>query len=172
MITCRPRLFHFLHGQSDNDPRKYPNETELVTVTVGGNTAGENNDLISCLSAQLSAPLDQPARQELIFEPSDVVAFELVGRTSSQSTSFGSERKAFRYPKHIYLDQFLQANVELANAKRAEQREMNDELEKLFVRRKSLTSFDVGIIPFRVFRFRCGCSARTYVKLFSRIRTR
>jgi hypothetical protein len=141
-----------LHGQSDNDPRKYPNETEVVTVTVGGNAAGDNNDLISCLSAQLSAPLDQPAQQEHIFEPSDVVAFELVGnslRNSSQSTSFGggtTERKAFRYPKHIYLDQFLQVNVELANAKRAEQREMSEEMEKLFTRRKLLTSFDVSIL--------------------------
>jgi hypothetical protein len=144
----RPRLFHFLHGQSDNDPRKYPTETELVTVTVGGNAEGDNNDLISCLSAQLSAPLDQPAQQEHIFEPSDVVAFELVGnsiKATSKSTSYGGgtvERKAFRYPKHIYLDQFLQVNAELANAKRAEQREMSDEVEKLFIRRKSLTSFE------------------------------
>jgi hypothetical protein len=150
MILCRPRLFHFLHGKIDNDPDKHPDEAELVTVTVGGDAAGENNDLMSCLSAQLSAPLDLPERQEYIFEPSDVVAFELVSNssgTSSQSTSFGgiSERKAFRYPKHIYLDRFLQVNSELSNAKRAEQREMSAELDKLFIRRKSLTSFNVCI---------------------------
>jgi hypothetical protein len=150
MNACRPRLFHFLHGQSDNDPRKYPSETELVTVNVGGNAAGDNNDLISCLSAQLSAPLDQPAQQEHIFEPSDVVAFELVGnsiRTSSNANSYGAEtaeRKAFRYPKHIYLDQFLQVNMELSNAKRAQQREMYDDMDKLFIRKKSLISFEVG----------------------------
>lgn len=147
-IACRPRLFHFLHGQ--NDPRTYPSETELVTVNIGGNAAGDNNDLISCLSAQLSAPIDVPTQQEHIFEPSDVVAFELVGNSigvSSQSTSLSGtmERKAFRYPQHIYLDQFLQVNTELANAKRSERREMAEEIEKLFIRRKSLTSFDVGI---------------------------
>jgi hypothetical protein len=150
VILCRPRLFHFLHGKNVDDPEKHPDEAEVVTVTVGGNPAGENNDLMSCLSAQLSAPLDLPERQEYIFEPSDVVAFELINnslRTSSQSTSFGgiSERKAFRYPKHIYLDRFLQVNSELSNAKRAEQREMNAELDKLFIRRKSLTSFEVCI---------------------------
>ena len=151
MILCRPRLFHFLHGKIDTDPDKHPDEAELVTVTVGGDAAGENNDLMSCLSAQLSAPLDLPERQEYIFEPSDVVAFELVsnpsGGTSSQSTSFGGygERKAFRYPKHIYLDRFLQVNSELSNAKRAEQQEMSAELDKLFIRRKSLTFFNVCI---------------------------
>jgi hypothetical protein len=152
-IPSRPRLFHFLHGKNEDDPGKHPDEAELVTVTVGGNAAGENNDLMSCLSAQLSAPLDSPEQQEYIFEPSDVVAFQLASNSamsSSQSTSFGgmTERKAFRYPKHIYLDRFLQVNLELSNAKQAEQREMHAELEKLFAKRKSLTSFDVCIFHF------------------------
>ena len=150
MITRRPRLFHFLHGKNDADPRNYPSETELVTVHIGSNAADDNNDLISCLSAQLSAPIDQPTQQEHIFEPSDVVAFELSGNYS-RSTTFGgglTERKAFKYPKHIYLDQFLQVNVELANGKRAEQREMADEVGKLLVRRKSLASFEVSVLIF------------------------
>jgi len=129
-------------------------ETEIVVVYVGGKRLGDNNDLVSCLSAQLSSPVDQPKQQECIFEPSDVVAFELNGTLASSSQwSYGNkttETKEFKYPKHIYMDQFLQVNAELANAKRAQQREMGEEVERLSLKRKSLISFNVGLAFFFV----------------------
>ena len=92
-------------------------------------------------------PQSEPGKQSVIFEPSEMVAFELVRSSSIPSataSSGGSDRKAFTYPKSIYLDQFLRENVELAQAKREQRREMLEEVQHLLSHKNSLTHFDVS----------------------------
>lgn len=48
------------------------------------------------------------------------------------------------YPKSIYLDQFLRVNVELAQGKRAQRREMLEEVQTLVSHKNTLTHFDVS----------------------------
>ncbi|KAH7925332.1 hypothetical protein BV22DRAFT_1104980 [Leucogyrophana mollusca] len=139
----RPRCLHFQYGNSASEPGGFLQETCVVKVEV---TGGENDDLIGRLSAQLSKPHDAVSKQDVIFEPSDVVAFQLSRSSGNifQGTSGEKkiERKPFKYPKHIFLDQFLKENVELAKSKRTQQREMNEEVEKLVLHKKSLTHFN------------------------------
>ncbi|EGN92156.1 hypothetical protein SERLA73DRAFT_117693 [Serpula lacrymans var. lacrymans S7.3] len=146
LSNSAPRFFYFQYGHLDADPKTLQ-ETCIVKVEVGGIGSGDNNDLISRLSAQLSKHHDQSSKQEVIFEPSEVVTFQL---SRSHSNAFlggsneksDSERKPFRYPKHIFMDQFLEVNAELVNTKRAQQREMNEEIQKLMLHKKSLTHFN------------------------------
>ncbi|KAH7912508.1 hypothetical protein BJ138DRAFT_1004302 [Hygrophoropsis aurantiaca] len=139
----RPRCLHFQYGNSDSEPGERLRETCIVKVEV---TGGESNDLLGRLSALLSKPQEITLRQEVIFEPSDVVTFHLSRSAGNHfhgtSTEKKIERQPFRYPSHIYLDQFLGENVELANAKRALQREMIEKIAELVVHKKSLTNFN------------------------------
>lgn len=131
-------MFHFLYGNDGGDSDAYPDVTSIVSVTIGSN--GNNHDLMSCLSAQFATPADEPRKkQDVILEPSDVVAFELISGSRVTTT----ERKPFSYPKSIFLDQFLQENAEMASATRAHQRDVTEEVEALTLKKKSLTSFDV-----------------------------
>ncbi|KAG1888259.1 hypothetical protein F4604DRAFT_1916175 [Suillus subluteus] len=88
------------------------------------------------LSAQLSSNKDDIKRQ-VIFEPSEMIAFHL-----ARSGTVTGERKPFKYPKHIYLDQFLKENIELAESKRVQQRDLHAEIQKLVLHNKSLTHFN------------------------------
>ncbi|KAG8215977.1 hypothetical protein J3R82DRAFT_7960 [Butyriboletus roseoflavus] len=138
----KPRLLHFQYGSGISEPGELLQETSIVPIDVNG---GESNDLIGRLSAQLSRPQSEPCKQSVIFEPSEVVAFELVRSSSTSSTTAnggGIDRKAFRYPTSIYLDQFLRENVELAQAKRAQRQEMLEEIQRLVLHKKTLTQFD------------------------------
>lgn len=142
-LHARPRLLHFQYGSGVSEPGELLQETSIVPIDVNG---GESNDLIGRLSAQLSKPQSEPGKQSVIFEPSEVVAFELVRVSSTPSTSSsggGSDKKAFTYPKSIYLDQFLRENVELAQAKRKQRREMLEEVQRLVLHKKTLSHFDV-----------------------------
>lgn len=139
-LLVRPRLLHFQYGNGISEPGELLQETSIVPIDVNG---GESNDLIGRLSAQLSKPLSEPGKQSVIFEPSEVVAFELV-RSSTSASGGGLDRKAFTYPKSIYLDQFLRENVELAQAKRGQRQEMLDEVQRLVLHKKTLTHFDVS----------------------------
>jgi hypothetical protein len=179
------RLFHFRYGDaastttSPNDPAPTPppadtqnQETFIVKVTVSTSPSTSfsltpstdpnpseirhpppPNDLISQLSSQLSQ-----SNQKVIFDPSEVVAFQLVsgggsgsgggglpGYSSSSSYlgTWGSGRKKFKYPKYLYLDQFLQENAELASEKRRAQREMGEEVQRLGLKRSGLVGFKV-----------------------------
>lgn len=121
----------------------------VVKVDVRG--TDDMNDLVSCLSAELSltgVPAD-PSKQQVIFDPSGVVAFQLLrdGAPPSYSASQGSggraERRTFGYPKHVYLDQFLKENLALANEKRARQRGLLAEVEQLALKKNGLMRFNV-----------------------------
>ncbi|OBZ66914.1 hypothetical protein A0H81_13252 [Grifola frondosa] len=89
-------------------------------------------------------PRGGPAKQQVIFEPSDVVAFQLVRHPPAAGTR--AEVQTFGYPKHVYLDQYLAENVQLANTRRAQQKELYAEVEGLLARRRALMRHDVRIM--------------------------
>lgn len=118
-------------------------ETSIVQVDVVEDHAS-SNDLVSRLAANLSRYDDVGSNHDVIFEPSQVVIFQLKGSRPLLAPEAKSVMcKRFRYPKTIYLDQFLSENLELANQKRTQQREMNLEVQKLMSQRKMITHFNV-----------------------------
>ncbi|KZT08631.1 uncharacterized protein LAESUDRAFT_811244 [Laetiporus sulphureus 93-53] len=141
-----PRLFHFRHGFSDDDLSNTPFDRRIdpsaVKVTVGGSE--ESNDLMSCLAIELGLSGDD-TKQQVIFEPSEVVAFQILRDIDppSYEASLGAgprpERTTFVYPKHVYLDQFMKNNYPIAIEKRRKQRELLAEVEQLLAKRASLT---------------------------------
>lgn len=140
-----PRLFHFLYGDNVGEHVEVLHETPIVPIDIdppdGG---GDANDLIGRLSSQLSNAQDALAKQSVIIEPSEMVAFQLTRSSSTHlnTASTSSERKPFIYPKTIYLDQFLKENVEFAENRRRQQHEMYAEAQKLILRKKSMTHFN------------------------------
>lgn len=108
----------------------------MAAVKVDIRGTPDANDLLSCLSQELFP--ERLQRQQVIFKPSDVVAFQLV-----RSHSANGEREPFSFPPHLYLDQFLKENVDLANARRKLQWDLNSEMEKLAQRKAELTHCQV-----------------------------
>ncbi|KAF9224715.1 hypothetical protein BS17DRAFT_751550 [Gyrodon lividus] len=144
----KPRFLHFQYGGSISEPGEVLQETSIVPIDVHATAGGgDANDLIGHLSAQLSKPQPEPGNQSVIFEPSEVVAFELSrsSLTSLSSTSMGGDRvekKLFTFPKSIYLDQFLRENVGLAQGKRRQKQEMTEEMQRLILHKNALTHFN------------------------------
>lgn len=148
-------MFYFRYCTPSADLPDVPLHSELdrVVVKVEIPDDAPKNDLVSCLAARLtrgqrnalgSLPLDQ---QNTIVRASTVVAFQLV-RVQSYSTVVNIKKGdsgAFRYPKHIYLDQFMQENAELADDKRREEQDMALEIAKLTHQREELTKYKVSV---------------------------
>ncbi|KAG1752094.1 hypothetical protein EDB19DRAFT_1903493 [Suillus lakei] len=134
---AKQRIMQFQYGNSnfDDEPGELLQDASIVRVEALG--PSDTNDLVGRLSAQLSNHKDDIKQRQVIFEPSEVIAFHLV-----RSGTVMGERKPFKYPKHIYLDQFLKENVELAESKREEQRALHAETQKLVLHNKSLTHFN------------------------------
>ncbi|KAK2460841.1 hypothetical protein APHAL10511_007311 [Amanita phalloides] len=135
------RLFFFRHGNVEyyeNLPRRVKRSAGngfVVGVDVG--TDNIPNDLIGALSANLSRYTETCSTHDVITEPSDVLAFQLIYRRSP--TAPRSSLDAFVYPRIIYLDRFLLNNVELANQKRRLEQDMNDEIATLATQKEKLT---------------------------------
>ncbi|THH02020.1 hypothetical protein EW026_g774 [Hermanssonia centrifuga] len=109
---------------------------DIAVVKVDIRGTPDANDLLSCLCSEFF-----PARyehQQAIFEPSDVIAFQLLHNTAEGK----GERQKFSYPTHLYLDQFMKENVRLAREKRSLQWQLHGEAEKLTQRKASLTRFN------------------------------
>ncbi len=138
------RLFQFRYGYRDaNMPLDSRLNTSIVKVDVRGKP--ESNDLLSCLSADLFLDgATAGGRQQVIYDPSDVVAFLLVRENMPSSTGAKVERHIFGYPDHIYLDQFLNENAELATEKRKLQHELHSNVQKLIAKREGLTKTNVS----------------------------
>ena len=127
----------------------------VVRVNVG--SSPDSNDLLSALAADFAPPdtLKNKAtlKRHVIFEPSDVIAFELIRELAppSYDAAVGrkTERSIFRYPKSLYLDQFMRDSFELANQKRATQRALLDGIKDLEARKKNLLHFNVGLLALR-----------------------
>jgi len=140
--------FQYGNSHFDSEPGEVLQDASIVRVEALG--PSDTNDLVGRLSAQLSNHKDDTKQRQVIFEPSEVLAFDLV----RSGTAVG-ERKLFKYPKHIYLDQFLKENVELAESKRAQQRALHADTQKLLLHNKSLTHFNVGALPVTLFLSLC-----------------
>ena len=151
----RPQLFFFSYSRIDTEPSSdvgLIREDCVVTVETSGDCS-LGNDLVSRLSAILSRYHEGGSNHDVILEPSDVIAFHLKNTRSTPSTTPSSSSasapscvpKGFKYPKLLYLDQFLGENFELANQKRTQQMEMNAEVQKLTAYRNSITHFNVSL---------------------------
>lgn len=143
----RPRLFNFTHGHIElhrrmpKQTRRSPSDSHVVLVEFGSETT-PYADLISCLSGTLSNWTDVGSSHDVIIEPSDVFCFHL-RRALNQAGRYTSE--PFSFPKHIYLDQFLLANLELANQTRIAERKLLDDISELTRMKEGLTQHNVGM---------------------------
>ncbi|KAH9988118.1 hypothetical protein BJV74DRAFT_840135 [Russula compacta] len=118
-----PRLFYFRYGPADAQPDTSPfdQRQDMAIVKVDIRDDNHSADLVSALSARM-AHSEIPSKQQVIFEPSDVVTFQL----------------PFRYPKHIYLDQYMKENVEISSAKWRQQKEITEKIQNLTLRENAL----------------------------------
>lgn len=157
------RAFSFRYG--DVSTPSQTQETFVVKVFANPNQA-VGNDLVSQLSSQLSHP---GVDQKVIYEPSEVVAFQLVTQDvqplptySAATGGSGSktEHQKFRYPKSIYLDQCLSENAELTTNKRAQHRDMTEEIRRLAARKQALTVFKASHLCVFVGCSLCSLSLR------------
>lgn len=146
LITSFLRLFHFRYGPKDSEPNTLPldNRIDKAVVRVDIRDGEPSHDLISCLSDQLSHTGLGMAPQ-VIFESSDVVAFQLVRHESLPSyTGNSAPRQRFEYPKHLYLDRFMKENAELAMQKKRQQKDIQEEVQRLISKKSALTHTNVG----------------------------
>ncbi len=144
----------FQYGEHDTEPGEssLDNLSDLSVVRVSVRSNPWENDLVSSLAAELAPPdtlkLKTAARRHVIFEPSEIIAFQLLrdALPPSYDAAVGrkSERAVFKYPKSVYLDQFMRESYELASAKRAEQRTLLAEVTELETRRKNLLHHNVS----------------------------
>ncbi|KAI0768258.1 hypothetical protein BD413DRAFT_696035 [Trametes elegans] len=141
------RLLSLQYGHHDAQADD-PSTDNLCCVKVNVGSSPDANDLISSLAAEL-APDPAPAataRRQVIFAPSDVVAFQLLRDAAppAYDVALGRkpERALFRYPQSVFLDQFMKDSFELANEKRAEQRRLLQKVKELEARKKNLLHFN------------------------------
>ncbi|RDX44562.1 hypothetical protein OH76DRAFT_1466134 [Lentinus brumalis] len=143
------RLMELQYGEHNADPDDI-NTHNLSVVRVNVRSSPESNDLLSALSAEFAPPdtlkNKATAKRHVIVEPSEVIAFELIRDATppSYDAVLGrkSERSLFKYPKSLYLDQFMQESFELANEKRMAQRGLLDGIKELEARKKNLLNFN------------------------------
>ncbi|KAJ7202684.1 hypothetical protein B0H12DRAFT_1162588 [Mycena haematopus] len=141
------KLFHFTHCRvhvpSAGSPERVyePDVGHVVGIDINPEAPGPSNELVARLSQQLNSyNADGSSIHQLIQRPSEVVTFEIVVNMSS-STGGGSP-EPFAYPKCIYMDQFLDVNMDLANETRASQLQIQQELEQLATKRRDITRFE------------------------------
>lgn len=148
------RLFHFRYGPADArpDPSPFDQRQDMAIVKVDIRDDNHSADLVSALSARM-AHSEIPSKQQVIFEPSDVVTFQLVRHDilPSYSRTPSLPRQPFRYPKYIYLDQYMKENVEISSAKWRQQKEIAEKIQNLTLRENTLKRHQAGISVFRVF---------------------
>ena len=138
------RLFLYRHGLADAEPNRAPYNVHLdqpiVQVEIRDDEQG--TDLVSSLSQQFT----QGSSYHVIFEPSDVVAFKLTRQEvlPSYSGAPSSNRRQFKYPNHLYLDQFLKENVEVASERRKQQKEVEQEISRLNARKTAILHTQVS----------------------------
>ncbi|EPQ51958.1 hypothetical protein GLOTRDRAFT_48407 [Gloeophyllum trabeum ATCC 11539] len=140
------RLFHFQYGThvDPNSAAHVPDLHEKAIVRVDIHGTEQTNDLVSCLLSQFS-PSTPSGTQEVIYQPSDVVSFHLVRPPPPypgvSTEGSANARTVFKYPKHFYLDQFLEENAELAKAKTAEQKEIEQEVVRLRTEKNGIVNY-------------------------------
>jgi hypothetical protein len=101
------------------------------------------NELVSRLSETLNRYHDDgSSSHELISTPSEMVTFLIDVRPGLSAGT--SSPEPFSYPKTIYMDQFIEKNLDLANETRAEQRQAQKDIEILTAQKRNITRFEVG----------------------------
>jgi hypothetical protein len=111
----------------------------IVTIDVN-NEATSQSALVPRLRSMLlhSGTEDQ----DVILEPSDVVAFYL-GPSTRLSFPSSTHAEPFVYPKYVHMDMFLSENFALSREKTREEQEMVSNLGKLSQSKKAITHFNV-----------------------------
>ncbi|KAJ7610405.1 hypothetical protein FB45DRAFT_844551 [Roridomyces roridus] len=133
-------LFRFTHCEVYQPPTGPPvtrgsDSSHNVSISVDGPGAPS---LIARLTHTLNTYKDDgSSSHSLIMQPSTVFTFEI---SPAYSVSGGAEQLV--YPKTIFLDEFLLENLDLANERRLERREVQKEIELLVERKAALTRFE------------------------------
>lgn len=157
------RIFHLRYAlpTAELSTSGIDDRFDIACVRVDIRSNEDRNDLVSCLSAQLgldsaingSSAYNDVSEKPHIFQPSEVIAFNLtrlqpeqeprvvVGPQPKQAKD---DRGPFRFPKSVYLDQFLTENAQLAASRRAERKGMLKDVEDLVAKRETLTHFEVS----------------------------
>lgn len=146
--TRSAHLFHFFHGVAEfrgHSPKinRQSQDGSVVIVEIGDGLSP--NDLVSRLSTILSRYNESGSVHDVIFEPSQLVMFHIkwLPNNAVSTGSAKSSADAFIYPKSFYLDQFLVGNLTLANQKRAQERQMLEQIETLTKEREFITHYNV-----------------------------
>ncbi|KAF8142900.1 hypothetical protein K438DRAFT_1877154 [Mycena galopus ATCC 62051] len=141
------KLFHFTHCRinipvAGSPERVYePDVGHIVTLNINPEAPGPTNELVARLSQTLNTyNADGSSVHQLIQRPSEMVTFEIVVNMSNATG--GASPEPFAYPKCIYMDQFLEVNMDLANETRASQVQIQRELEQLTAKKRNLTRFE------------------------------
>ncbi|KAL1939454.1 hypothetical protein VTO73DRAFT_10010 [Trametes versicolor] len=140
------RLFSLQYGPHDAEPDS-GNTDNLCCVKVNIGLNSDVNDLVSSLAAELAPDISKfpNSKRQVIFEAPDVISFHLVRDAipPAYDAAVGrrAERATFKYPKSVYLDQFMKESFELANEKRATQRELLQDAKELETKKKNLLHF-------------------------------
>ncbi|KAJ7476769.1 hypothetical protein FB451DRAFT_247238 [Mycena latifolia] len=135
------RLFHFSHCRI-HSPATGPPQT--VTEGDGGHIVviditpeSPSNELVARLSQSFTTYNEDGSSDHMLMRaPSEMVTFQINVLSNS---SAGATPEPFVYPKTIYLDEFMEANLDLANETRASQRQIQKEMETLTTRKRALT---------------------------------
>ncbi|KAJ7510628.1 hypothetical protein B0H11DRAFT_2215383 [Mycena galericulata] len=150
------RLFHFtycrVHCPVTGPPETVyePDLGHVVQLDIDPSSSSQANDLVARLSQTLNTyNEDGSSDHQLILQPSEMVTFEISVMPSSSTAS--SSPEPFVFPKTIYMDEFLAANLDLANETRVSQRLIQIEIETLAEKKKNITRFD-GLDTFENFR--------------------
>lgn len=91
------------------------------------------------LVVRLRHMLNTPDVQDVILEPSEVVAFSIQPPFHANQAGLDP----FSFPKYVYMDLFLARNFELARNKRKEEENLTSTIKNLNQRKQSLTRFNV-----------------------------
>ncbi|KAI0634033.1 hypothetical protein C8Q77DRAFT_1109415 [Trametes polyzona] len=141
------RLFSLQYGYHDTEA-DVDSRDNLCCVKVAVGLTPDRSDLVSSLAADLAPdPVKfANARRQVIFEPSEVLAFQLIRDAAPPpyDAVIGRrpERATFKYPKSVFLDQFMRDTYELANEKRAAQRKLFLDVKELEAKKKNLLHFN------------------------------
>ncbi|KAJ6545499.1 hypothetical protein B0H19DRAFT_1167841 [Mycena capillaripes] len=141
------KLFRFKHSKIHNPPTGPPEPVfgpdydHIVSIEINPESPGASNELVARLSQTLNDyNEDGSSYHQLIEEPSEMVTFEIIVNMSSSTG--GASPEPFVFPKCIYMDQFLEANLDLANETRLSQRQIQRDLEMLTTKKRSITRFE------------------------------
>lgn len=143
------RLFSLQYGPHDAEPDS-GNTDNLCCVKVNIGLNSDVNDLVSSLAAELAPDISKSpnSKRQVIFEAPDVISFHLVRDAvpPAYDAAVGrrAERATFKYPKSVYLDQFMKESFELANERRSTQRELLQDAKELETKKKNLLHFKVS----------------------------